>query len=63
MSTSTNRVFRATFMVTSTKTASHIADVAGATGSKNRYDAARPDTLEPENRHYVYQDRYITQEN
>ena len=54
-----NRVRRVTFMVGAVKTASHVVE---PTGSKARYDAARPDSTDPQNIQVFDRNDYITEE-
>jgi hypothetical protein len=54
-----NRIRRITFMVSSTKTVSHVTH---PTGSLNRYDKARDDSIDPDNIHVTERDRYIDEE-
>lgn len=54
-----NRARRITFMVGPTKTAAHVVN---PTGSLGRYNAARSDSLDPENIHVKKRDDYITEE-
>lgn len=54
-----NRIRRITFMVGPTKTAAHVVT---PTGSLDRYDAARPDSTDPQNVQVAPRDRYVTEE-
>ena len=55
----TNRIRRITFNIGSVKTASHVVE---PTGSLDRYDAARDDSLDPNNIVTPERNRYITEE-
>ncbi len=54
-----NRIHRITFLVGPLKTVSHVTH---PTGSLNRYDKARDDSIDPDNIHVTERDRYIDEE-
>lgn len=54
-----NRIRRITFVIGSVKTASHVVN---PTGSLNRYDRARNDSLDPNNIQTPERNTYITEE-
>ena len=55
-----NRINRITFTIGAVKTASHVVHV---TGSKDRYEKVRDDSLDAKNIHHAPRNRYITEEN
>lgn len=55
----TNRIRRITFNIGGIKTAAHVDN---PTGSLERYDAARADSVDPQERQVAPRDRYITEE-
>ena len=59
MASSTNRINRITFCIGAVKTAAHVVH---PTGTKQRYDSVRTDTVDPENIQVAPRDRYKTEE-
>jgi len=59
MASSTNRINRITFCIGAVKTACHVVH---PTGTKQRYDAVRTDTVDPKDINYAPHPRYKTEE-
>lgn len=59
MADSTNRINRITFCIGAVKTAAHVVHV---TGTKQRYDSVRTDSVDPDNVTTPLRDRYKTEE-